>query len=111
MHRLSVPTHGALELVLGLALLGLPFALDLGPVGLVLGVAAGVLVAGVGLAGADALPLQTHQLLDQALVAALLGATLALAVRQEVAGAVLLGAAAAAELALLATTRWTRRRR
>jgi hypothetical protein len=110
MHRLSLPAHGAVELLVGLALLGLPFALHLGPAALVLGVAGGVLVTGLALAGPDTLPLQTHQALDQAVVAALLGATLALAIRADLAGAVLLGTAAAAELALLTATRWSRRR-
>jgi hypothetical protein len=109
MSRISLPTHGAFELLLGLALLGLAFALGLGPSGLVAGVVAGVLVAGLGLTGADVLPLQTHQALDQAVVAALLGVTLALAIHTEPAAAILLGAAAVAELALLAGTRWTRR--
>jgi hypothetical protein len=109
MSRLSLPAHGAFELLLGLTLLGLPFALGFGPAGLVAGVVAGVLVAGLGLAGADVLPLQTHQALDQAVVAALLGATLALAIHSDATAALLLGAAAVAELVLLAGTRWTRR--
>jgi hypothetical protein len=109
MNRLSLPAHGAVELLLGLALLGLPFALGLGAAGLVAGVVAGALVAGLGLAGADVLPLQTHRALDRAVVAALLGATLALAIRADATAALLLGAAATAELALLAGTRWTRR--
>jgi hypothetical protein len=108
--RISVPAHGALELLVGLVLLGLPFALGLGPVGLVAGVTAGVLVAGLGLAGGEGLPLRAHQALDQAIVAALLGCALALAVRGDMAASILLGAGAAAELALLAGTRWTRRR-
>jgi hypothetical protein len=107
--RLSVPAHGALELVVGLLLLGLAFALGLGAPGLVVTVAAGIVVAGPGLSGADALPLRTHQALDQALIAALAGGALALAVGGEGTATLLIGAAALAELVLLVTTRWTRR--
>jgi hypothetical protein len=107
--RLSVPAHGALELVVGLALLGLAFALGLGAAGLVAAVAAGIAVAGLGLSGGDALPLRTHQALDQALIAALGGGALALAIGGQGTATLLLGGAALAELALLATTRWTRR--
>jgi hypothetical protein len=108
--RLSVPTHGALELLVGLVLTALPFALGLGPVALVAGVSAGVLVAGLGLAGGETMGLRAHQAVDQTVIAALLGCTLAFALGGEGAAAILLGAAAAAELALLAGTRWTRSR-
>jgi hypothetical protein len=110
MSRLSLPTHGALELLVGLSLLGLAFALGLGAGGLLIAVAAGTVVAGLGLSGGESLPLRTHQALDQALVAALLGSAVAMVLVGEAAGAVLLGAAAAAELTLLQSTRWTRSR-
>jgi hypothetical protein len=106
-HRLSLPAHGALELLVGLALLALAFAT--GPAGLVAGTIAGVLVAGLALSGAEGLPLRTHRALDQALVAALLGGALALAIRGEHDATILLGGGALAELILLSTTRWTRR--
>jgi hypothetical protein len=106
-HRLSVPAHGALELVVGLALLGLAFAT--GPGGLVAGTVAGALVAGLALAGTGTLPLRTHQALDRAIVAALAGCALAMAVRGEAEATILLGGGALAELLLLSATRWTRR--
>jgi hypothetical protein len=108
--RLSLPTHGALELLIGLALLAAPFAAGLGAGGLVLGVAAGTIVAGLGLAGIDALPLGAHQALDQAVATILLGLAVAMAFAGEATGAAVLGAAAIAELLLLAGTRWTRGR-
>jgi hypothetical protein len=108
--RLSLPTHGALELLIGLALLAGPFAAGLGTGGLVLGVVAGTLVAGVGLAGADSLPLRAHQALDQTLAVVLLGIAIALALAGEPAGAAVIGAAAVAELLLVSGTRWTRPR-
>jgi hypothetical protein len=108
--RLSVPTHGALELLVGLALLALPFALGLGGAALVLAVSAGVVLAGLGLSGSDALSLGAHQALDQAAAAMLTGLAVAMAIAGEPAGAVLLGAAALAELLLVSGTRWTRGR-
>jgi hypothetical protein len=108
--RLSLPAHGALELLVGLLLLGAPFAAGLGAAGLVFGVVAGTLVAGLGLAGADALPLRAHQALDQTVAIVLLGIAVALAFAGEIAGGAVVGAAALAELALVAGTRWTRGR-
>ena len=106
-HRLSLSAHGALELVLGLSLLGLAFAT--GPAGLVAGAVAGTLVAGLALSGAETLPLRAHQTLDQALVAALAGGALAMAVSGDEAATLLLGGGALAELLLLSLTRRTRR--
>jgi hypothetical protein len=107
--RLSIPAHGALELLVGLALLGLAFGLGLGAAALVVAVAAGAVVAGLGLSGGEGLPLRTHRAADQIVAAALLGCALGLAVAGDHAGAALLGAAAAAEVTLLGATRWTRR--
>jgi hypothetical protein len=106
-YRLTLPAHGAGELLVGLALVGLPFALSLGAAPLILAMCAGALVTGIALAG-DALGLGMHQALDQAAVAGLLGAAIGLAMAGERSGALLFGAAAAAELALLSGTRWTR---
>ena len=106
--RLSLPAHGAAELLVGLALLGLAFAT--GPAGLVAGVVAGIVIAGIALAGAEALPLRTHRALDQAIVAALLGGAIAMAISGALGATLLLGGGALAELILLNATRWTRRR-
>jgi hypothetical protein len=110
INRLSLPAHGAAELLLGLVLLALPFALGLGAAGLVIGVAAGVAVAGLGLTGGESLSLRAHLALDQILVAGLLAATVALALAGERSAALLLGVAALAECALVAGTRWSRHR-
>jgi hypothetical protein len=110
IRRLSLPAHGAVELLVGLALLGLPFVLQLGGAPLVVAVAAGIVVAGIGLSAADAIPLRTHLALDQGVVAALVGAALAMAVGGQAAAAALLGMAGLAQLALVSGTRWSRRR-
>ena len=107
--RLSLPTHGALELALGLALLIAPLALGLEGAGLVAGVAAGALVTGLALAGVESLPVRAHLGADQAMTFALLLGAVALgAGGHHVAGALLAGAAAA-QAALTLTTRFSRR--
>ena len=58
----------------------------------------------------DALPLRSHQALDQTLAVVLLGIAVALAFAGEPAGAAVIGAAAVAELVLVSRTRWTRAR-
>jgi hypothetical protein len=105
---ISLPLHAALELALGLALLAGPFALGLEPAGLVAGVSLGVVMVGLALAGTDSLPLSAHQAFDLGLVAALGGGGLGLAALGEPAAGLLLALAGAAQLALLALTRWRR---
>ena len=105
---ISLPLHAALELALGLALLAGPFALGLDPAGLVAAVSLGVLMVGLALAGPDSLPLSAHQSFDLALVAALGGGGLGLAVSGDPAAGLLLALAGGLQLALLAATRWRR---
>jgi hypothetical protein len=105
--RISLPTHGVLELLLGLALLAMAVLLE--PAGLIIGCFAGIVIVGLALAGTQALPLTTHQALDQAVIAVLLGAALGLAIDGHPGATVVLGAAALLELALVTRTRWISR--
>ena len=102
---LSLPAHGLLELIAGLALMGAPLVLGLGLVPLTAGIAAGALMAGLALA--DDLPISAHMAADMALGAVLLAAAVLLAPAEPTA-ATLLALGAAAELALSASPRWTR---
>jgi hypothetical protein len=102
---LSLPAHGLLELIAGLALMGAPLVLGLGLVPLTAGIAAGALMAGLALA--DDLPISAHMAADMALGGVLLAAAVLLAPAEPTA-ATLLALGAAAELALSASTRWTR---
>lgn len=106
--RISLPAHGLLELVAGLALLISALALDLGGAGTLLVFATGAAVAGVGLGAADALPLSVHQSLDRTLTVLMSAAAVGCAVAGSGLAAVILLAAAAGILALEATTRWSR---
>ena len=107
--RLSLPEHGAIELLAGVALIAAPFALAFGPGGLVGCLAAGVLLVGLGLS--EGLAISAHMTADTLLAVALIGGGMALAAAGERAAGGLLAAVAAGELALTLATRWTRPQR
>ena len=65
IRRLSLTEHGLLELLAGLALIGAPLVLGLGPVALMAGVGGGALIAGLGLA--DGMPISAHMAADLAI--------------------------------------------
>jgi hypothetical protein len=106
--RISLPTHGLVELVAGLALIGAAFVLDLGTTGALLTFVAGALVTGVGLGAADTLSLSAHESLDRVLAIALAAGAIAAALAGGAVAAVVLLAASATQLALTGVTRWTR---
>jgi hypothetical protein len=106
LRRLSLPAHGAVELLLGLALIVTPFALGLEPAGLVACLTAGALLTGLGLSAE--MPISSHMAADNAIAAAMLAAAVLVSAGDAVAGGIL-AAAAASELALGVCTRWTRR--
>ena len=107
LRRLSLPEHGAVELLVGVALIAAPFVLGFGPAGLLASMTAGAILA--GLAVSDGLPISTHMAADTLAAAALLGVAVALAAAGEAVAGGLLAAAGAGELALGMATRWTRR--
>jgi hypothetical protein len=107
LRRLSLPEHGAVELVIGVALIAAPFVLGFGPVGLLASMTAGALLA--GLAISDSLPIATHMAADMLVAAASIALALVLGAAGETAAAGILAAAGAGELALGMATRWTRR--
>jgi hypothetical protein len=106
IRRLSLNEHGLLELLAGLALIGAPLVLGLGLVPLTAGIGAGALIAGLALA--DDMPISAHMAADMALGLGLLAAAVALTAAGEPVAATLVALGAVAELALSASTRWTR---
>ena len=106
IRRLSLTEHGLLELLAGLALIGAPLVLGLGPVALMAGVGGGALIAGLGLA--DGMPISAHMAADLAIGVGLLAVAAALAAAHP-AAATLLALGAVVELSLSVATRWTRR--
>ena len=105
--RLSLPEHGALELLAGLALGAALFVLGFGAGGLIASLAAGIVLVGLGLGEGGAIA--AHMTADALLAGALISAGLALAASGDRMAGGLLAAAAAGELALSLGTRWTRR--
>lgn len=112
---ISLPLHGALELLVGLALMAAPFLLGFETAGMVSGVAIGALVVGLAFGAANAttdgrFDVAAHFAFDLGLVAGLLGAGLALALGGDPVAGITFIAAATASLALNATTRYSARR-
>jgi hypothetical protein len=107
LRRLSLPEHGAVELLVGVALIAAPFVLGFDPAGLLASMTAGAVLAGLALS--EALPIGTHMAVDTFIATALLGVALALGAGGESLAGGVLAAAGAGELALGMCTRWTRR--
>jgi hypothetical protein len=106
LRRLSLLEHGAVELLVGLALIAAPFAFGFGPAGFLMSMAAGAVVTGLALS--EGLSISAHMATDTVVAVALLAVAVIVAGDDAVAAGVL-AAAAACELALGACTRWTRR--
>ena len=108
---LPLPMHSALEMLLGLALLGVPFALGLPTAALVASVVIGALIVGNALQTVDVRPgvsISAHHAADYGLVIGLAGAAAVLS-SIDTRAALVFGAAAALQLALNLTTRYTAR--
>ena len=107
LRRLSLPEHGAVELVTGLGLIAAPLLLGFGSAGLLASMTAGAILVGLGLT--EGLPISAHMTSDFVVAIGLMAVSVALAGGGERAAGGLLAAAAASELALSLGTRWTRR--
>ena len=110
LRLLPLPIHSALEMLVGLALIVAPFALGLSTPALVAGVFIGALVAGLGLQtmDPDTSSVSAHHAADLGVALGLTGAAIVF-IGVDAPAAVLFGAAAAAQLALNLTTRYTAR--
>jgi hypothetical protein len=108
MRRISLPTHGTIEMLAGIALMAAPFAFGFGALGTVAAIGLGVLLVGLALSGADSLPLATHLAFDQVLGSAFVVAALGLALAGDRAAGTVFLAAAALQFVLTAATRYSR---
>jgi SPW repeat len=111
---ISLPAHGAVELLVGLALMASPFVLGFTPAATLVAVLAGAVIAGLALGAAVAdtgtIDIAAHYTYDLGLSVGLLGAALVFALDGDgPAGGALLGAGVA-QLALNLTTRYSARR-
>ena len=111
LRLISLPTHAALELLAGLAVMVAPFVLGFGPAGMVSAVVLGALIAGLALTAASAdsstLPISAHFAFDRGLALGLLGGALVLGLAGDRAAAALFAAAAVGQVALNLTTRYS----
>jgi hypothetical protein len=107
---ISLPTHGAFELPVGVFALIAPFALGFGPAGAVLSLLIGVCIVGLALDAAQ-LPTQVtaHQAFDYGIALAAVLVAVPLALAGDAAAALFLGGVGIALLALDAATRYTAR--
>jgi hypothetical protein len=109
----SLPTHGAIEFVVGLATMAAPFALGFGPAGMVAAFAIGALIAGLALStGADqrgGLSIAAHFAADRGVTFGLLLSAILLAASDDRSAALYLVAAALTLSVLNVTTRYSQR--
>ena len=113
LRLIPLPTHAALEMLLGLALMVAPFALGAGTAGMVAAVVVGALLVGLALQGLEAggrpaLPVSAHHAADYGVVIGMGLGALVLAIDDATAASVF-AAAAVAQLALTATTQYSSR--
>lgn len=109
---ISLSMHGALELLVGLAVIVAPFALGFGDPATATSIAIGAVIMGVALGAASGeragLSVASHFAFDQAVVVALGGLAIGLAIADDAAAAVFFAATAALQLALTMGTRYSR---
>lgn len=106
---ISLPTHGALELLLGLLALVAPFALGFGMAGAVVSLLLGVCIVGLALDAAQPAQVSAHQAFDYAIAFAAVLVAVPLALAGDAAAALSLGAVGVALGALDAATRYSTR--
>ncbi|MFN8133076.1 MAG: hypothetical protein U0R70_16150 [Solirubrobacteraceae bacterium] len=107
---LSLPAHGAVELLTGLAAMAGALALGLGPAGTVLGFAAGAVAFGLALAAADgSMRSSLHATLDHTLAAGAIAAGALLATAGDPLAAGLLVAFGVVQIGLASVTRYAKR--
>jgi hypothetical protein len=107
---ISLPLHGALELLAGVLALAAPFALHFTPAGAVVSVLIGVCAIGLAFdAAQDTDRVSLHLAADYGVALGAVLTTVPLAIAGDAAAALFLGALGLAQLALNAVTRYSAR--
>jgi hypothetical protein len=106
---ISLPLHGAVELLLGFIALLAPFALGFTPAGAAISVLIGVLVVGLALDATQSSQVSAHHTFDYGLALGAVLAALPLALAGDAAAALTLGALGLAQLGLNGATRYSAR--
>ena len=116
LRLISLPVHGALELLVGFFLMAAPVALGMSAPAAVLGILIGTLIVGLALSstaeahdGRATMSIAAHHSFDYGLATGLLGTAVVLGVAGDRAAAVLFSAAALMQLALNLTTKYSHR--
>ncbi|HYV15375.1 MAG TPA: hypothetical protein VE972_05105 [Conexibacter sp.] len=111
LRPISLPLHGALELLLGLLALVTPFALGFTPAGTVVAVLIGVCAIGLALDATQPAPhaISAHHAFDYGLALGAVLVALPLALAGDAAAALVLAALGLIQLALNASTRYSAR--
>ena len=116
LRLISLPLHGALEMLVGFLVMVAPVALHLSPAAGVFVIVAGALIVGLDLSstGAEAdgrrpLTIAAHHAFDYGLVTGLLGAAAVLGLAGDRSAAVLFAAASLIQLSLNLTTTYSQR--
>ena len=108
---ISLPAHGALELLAGLITMVAPFVFGFTPAGAVAAVVIGVLIVGLSLAAASpergSLPIAAHFAFDRGIVIGLLGGAVLIGLAGDAGAALFLAVTGVALLALSLSTRYS----
>lgn len=110
LRPISLPLHGAFELLIGVMALVAPFALGFGLAGAVVSVLIGVCIVGLALdAAQQPAQVSAHQAFDYGIAFAAVLVAVPLALAGDAAAALFLGAAGLMQLGLDAGTRYSTR--
>lgn len=116
LRLISYPAHGAVEMLVGFAVMAAPIALGLSAAAAISGVVIGAVVVGLslsstdtGMTGRSPMTLSAHHAFDYGLVMGLLGAAAVLGLAGDKVAVLVFALAAAAQLALNLTTRYSHR--
>jgi hypothetical protein len=111
LRLISLPTHAALELAVGLFVMAVPFLLGFSAAGLVVSVALGALIVGLAFSAIPfegrSVAISAHFAYDRGIAFGLLGGALVLGLAGDSAASLFLAAAALAQALLNVSTRYS----
>jgi len=116
LRLISLPLHGAVEMAVGLFTMAAPVALGLSPAAAVIGVVVGALIVGLALSstgvetdGRRTISISAHHAFDYGIAMGLFGAAAVIGIAGDGIAAVVFAIAAATQLGLNLTTRYSTR--
>jgi len=114
LRLISLPVHGALEMLVGFLLMAAPVALGLSTAAGVVGILVGTVIVGLALtstetSGRGTMTIAAHHAFDHGLVTGLLGTAAVLGLAGDKVAAVLFAVAALLQFSLSLTTRYSSR--